>query len=93
MPKAQVVYERICPAVCHLTSVYQELVCCPHDLSGRHLLQEPGLLRQLLLRLLLHLTGAGAVVVKQGGEGGKGGQGLHCGVNRGEQRQLRTVLS
>ena len=77
----------------HLTSVHQELVGGPHDLRGGDLVQEPGLLCQLLLCLLLHLAGAGLVVVEQGGEGGKGGQRLHRGVNRGEQGQFRAILS
>ena len=64
-----------------ITSVHQELVGGPHHLSGGDLLQELGLLRQLLLCLLLHLAGAGLVVVKQGGEGGEGGHRLHSGVH------------
>ena len=58
-----------------------------HDLRGGDLLQEPGLLRQLLLSLVLHLdkmtehvhhdqadylAGAGLVIVEQSGEGSEG---------------------
>ena len=68
-------------AILVFTSVHQELVGGPHHLRGGDLLQEPGLLRQLLLCLLLHLAGAGLVVVKQSGEGGEGGQRLNSGVH------------
>ena len=75
-----------------LTSVHKELECCLHDISGHGLLQEEPLLLDLLLGVLLHLPGAGQVVVKQRGHGGEGGEGAHAGVHSGEQGPGRAVL-
>ena len=75
-----------------LTSVHKELECCLHDIGGHGLLQEQPLLLDLLLGVLLHVPGAGQVVVKQRGHGGEGGQGAHTGVHSREQGLGRAVL-
>ena len=75
-----------------VTSVHQELHQGPHHIGLHHLLQQLLLLLLLLHGVVLHLAGAGVVVVKELGQGGEHWDCLHGWVDRLEERVGRAVL-
>ena len=70
------------------TSIHEILESCPHDIRVHDCLEKLQFLQLLLLGVVLHHAGAGVVVVKQLGQGGKCWQCLHPGVHVGKQWQV-----